>query len=87
MEEPSRSMKQNHVPKGPREEVADVGVPGVAAAEADLEEDEAAGAVVAAAAAVVAEAEADLKAGADEAAVRVIDSNRSVFIHRDPLPD
>jgi hypothetical protein len=30
---------------------------------------------------------ADHKAGADEAAVRVIDSNRSVFIHRDPLPD
>jgi hypothetical protein len=76
-------MKQNHVPKGPREEVADEGVPGVA--EADLEEDEAAGAVVAAAAVVV--VAADHKAGVDEAAVRVIDKNRSVFIHRDPLPD
>jgi hypothetical protein len=84
MEEPSRSMKQNHVPKVPREEEADEGVPGVA--EADLEEDEAAGAVVAAAAAVVAVA-ADHKAGVDEAAVKVIDKNRSVFIHRDPLPD
>jgi hypothetical protein len=72
MEEQSRSMKQNHVPKGPREEVADEGVPGVA--EADLEEDEAAGAVVAAV--VVA---ADHKAGADEAAVKVFDFIRTVF--------
>jgi hypothetical protein len=32
--------------------------------------------------AVVAEAAADHKVGADEAAVRVIDNHRSVFIHR-----
>jgi hypothetical protein len=81
MEEQSRSMKRNHVPKGPREEVAVEGAAVVAAA--DLEEDEAAGAVVAAAA-VVAVA-ADHKAGVDEVAVRVIDSNRSVLIHCDPL--
>jgi hypothetical protein len=79
MEEQSRSMKPNHVPKGPREEAADDGVPVVAAA--DPEEDEAA--VVA----VVAAVAADHKVGADEAAVRGFDNHRSVFIRFDPLPD
>jgi hypothetical protein len=78
MEEQSRSMKRDHVPKGPREEAADEGVAVVAA----VADPEVAGAAEAVAAAVVVAvpAEADHKAGADEAAVKVFDSTCSFFI-------
>jgi len=89
MEEQSRSMKQNHVPKGPREEAVDEGVALVVAAAADPEAAGAAEAVAAAVAVVVVvvPAAADHKVGADEAAVKVFDSTCSFFIQCFLLPN